>query len=127
MSMPGLPELVALAILALLIFGPDRLPDIVRNVGKAVGTLRREARNAVNDFKTASDYQKVRDAARELRGETDALRQEGREAGQALRGAVDDPPASRAARRDGAEAGPPAQGSGDRERSEPPPFDADAP
>lgn len=136
MSMPGLPELVLLAVLALLIFGPDRLPGIVRNVGKAVGTVRREANRAVNDFKTASDYEEVRTAARELRGEAESLRREGREAGEQLRRVVDDRPAGDGAgtERDGAgpagaggEAGEQPMGAGGRRAAEPAPFDPDTP
>lgn len=39
----GLPELVVILVLALIIFGPGKLPD----VGKAVG-------KALNEFKRAS-------------------------------------------------------------------------
>lgn len=132
MSMPGLPELVLLAILALLIFGPDRLPDIVRNVGRAVGTVRREANKAVNDFKAASDYHEVRDAARELRGEAESLRREGRETGAQLRRAVDDRSAPDGDRDTGGD-GPDAGGATQRAaepvdaRAEPAPFDPDTP
>jgi TatA/E family protein of Tat protein translocase len=37
----GLPELVFILVLALLIFGPKRLPEIGRTVGKAMGEFRR--------------------------------------------------------------------------------------
>lgn len=131
MNMPGLPELVALAILALLIFGPDRLPGIVHNLGKAVGTIRREAHNALNDFKSASDYEDVRTAARELRGEAESLRREGREVGRDLRRVVDDragdePSSPEAAGGDGAGAPEPVATAGDR-ATQPAPFDPDVP
>lgn len=133
MNMPGLPELVALAILALLIFGPDRLPGIVHNLGKAVGTIRREAHNALNDFKSASDYEDVRTAARELRGEAESLRREGREVGRDLRRVVDEParqePSSpeAAAAGDGPAAPEPVTAGGDRATAQPAPFDPDVP
>lgn len=37
----GVPELIFIFVLALLIFGPRRLPEIGRTVGKAVGEFRR--------------------------------------------------------------------------------------
>ncbi|MFJ5306935.1 sec-independent translocase [Streptomyces sp. NPDC088350] len=36
----GLPELVTLAILAVLLFGPDRLPEIIQNVAEFVRKVR---------------------------------------------------------------------------------------
>lgn len=37
----GPAELVLVAALALIVFGPDKLPDIARQIGRAVGELRR--------------------------------------------------------------------------------------
>jgi len=51
---PG--ELVAILVVALIVLGPNRLPDAVRTVGRVVGELRRisggfqdELRNAFDD------------------------------------------------------------------------------
>ncbi len=41
------PELLFFAVLALLVFGPKRLPEIARTVGKAMAELRR----ASNEFR----------------------------------------------------------------------------
>jgi TatA/E family protein of Tat protein translocase len=43
----GMPELVMILLLALLLFGPKRLPDVGKQVGKALGEFRR----ASNDLK----------------------------------------------------------------------------
>jgi sec-independent protein translocase protein TatA len=48
----GVPELIFLFILALLIFGPKKLPELGRTVGKALTEFRRassELRNVVED------------------------------------------------------------------------------
>lgn len=37
----GLPELVMIMVLALLVLGPQRLPEVARMVGRAYGQLRR--------------------------------------------------------------------------------------
>jgi sec-independent protein translocase protein TatB len=42
----GLPEFAVLAILALLVFGPDRLPEVARQAGRMVRTLRQMAASA---------------------------------------------------------------------------------
>jgi TatA/E family protein of Tat protein translocase len=43
----GVPELLFILVLALLIFGPRRLPEVGRTVGKALGEFRR----ASNDLR----------------------------------------------------------------------------
>ncbi len=44
----GFPEMLFLALLALIIFGPRRLPEIGRQIGKAMAEFRR----ASNEFKS---------------------------------------------------------------------------
>ena len=41
----GMPELLFILVLALLIFGPRKLPDIGRTMGKAMGEFRRATRD----------------------------------------------------------------------------------
>jgi sec-independent protein translocase protein TatB len=48
----GVPEFAVLAIIALLVFGPDKLPDVARQAGRMVRQLRdlaNTARNQVAD------------------------------------------------------------------------------
>ncbi|MEO6906677.1 MAG: twin-arginine translocase TatA/TatE family subunit [Abditibacteriaceae bacterium] len=45
--MPGTPELFVIFILVLLLFGPDKLPDLARQVGRGI----REIRKITDDFK----------------------------------------------------------------------------
>lgn len=44
----GFPELMMIFVVALIIFGPKRLPDIGRSIGRAMGEFRR----ATNDLKS---------------------------------------------------------------------------
>ena len=37
----GTPELLVILVVALLVLGPDKLPDAARQVGKAIGEVRR--------------------------------------------------------------------------------------
>ena len=39
----GFWEIVGLAVLALFIFGPERLPGMARTAGKTIASVRREA------------------------------------------------------------------------------------
>ena len=44
-------HLIVVAIVALLIFGPSRLPEIGRNIGKAITEFRRGAKEMTDGFK----------------------------------------------------------------------------
>jgi len=47
----GLPELGVIAVVALLIFGPRKLPEIGRSLGKTVKSFQRAAREFEDEFK----------------------------------------------------------------------------
>jgi len=46
----SLPKLLVLAVLALVIFGPDQLPKLAAQAGRALRDLRRIAENAKADL-----------------------------------------------------------------------------
>jgi len=46
----GLPEMFVIAVVAMLVFGPDKLPDLARQAGSFVRTVRQMAENAKNDL-----------------------------------------------------------------------------
>jgi sec-independent protein translocase protein TatA len=73
----GIPELILIFVVALLLFGPKKLPDIGRTIGKAMGEFRR----ASNDLKHSLEEEV---AADELR----RVRQEVREASDVARAAL---------------------------------------
>ena len=39
--MPGTPEILVIFLLVLVLFGPDRLPELARQLGRGVRQLRR--------------------------------------------------------------------------------------
>lgn len=47
----GLPELIVILIIALIVVGPERLPDLVRALGRSVAELR----SAANELKASFD------------------------------------------------------------------------
>ncbi len=61
----GLPELLVLALLALIVFGPERLPDISVKAARGIKSLRHQASKAMAGLnvessavtKTISDLQ----------------------------------------------------------------------
>jgi sec-independent protein translocase protein TatB len=48
----GLPELLLLAVIGLIVFGPERLPKAAADAGRLIRQLRQMARGAMNDVKT---------------------------------------------------------------------------
>lgn len=50
----GLGEILVIAVLGLLIFGPDRLPEAAGKAGRALRQLKALASNATEDFKQAA-------------------------------------------------------------------------
>jgi TatA/E family protein of Tat protein translocase len=54
-TMPGPMELLIIAALALIVFGPARLPEIARSIGKAVNEFRRQASDLKSEFDLSLD------------------------------------------------------------------------
>lgn len=84
----GLGEIVVIVIIALLVFGPERLPEVARRAARMVGEVRKVAnevqrtfmeesgvddiRKPLNDIK--SDLTSVSDPIRDLKQETTSIR-----------------------------------------------------
>jgi len=47
----GLPELAVIAFVAVLVFGPDKLPDFARQAGRLVRTMRQFANQARDELR----------------------------------------------------------------------------
>ena len=48
-------ELLTLAAVALIVFGPQRLPDIARTIGRTLSELRRQANEIRGEFSASLD------------------------------------------------------------------------
>jgi sec-independent protein translocase protein TatB len=108
MSAPGFWEIVALAVLALLIFGPEKLPGIARSAGKTIGALKREAQSTMDELKRAAELEELRAARKEL---TETITEIGRQTD--VSGAVSASPSA-------------TDGAVESAAASPPPFDPDA-
>lgn len=59
----GMPELILICIVALIVVGPKRLPDMARQIGKAVAQLKR----ATMDLQDALEKEPPEDIKQEVR------------------------------------------------------------
>lgn len=54
-------EILVVGVLALIVFGPDRLPDIARTVGRTLNELRRMAADVRTEFQDGMNLDEVLD------------------------------------------------------------------
>jgi sec-independent protein translocase protein TatB len=106
---PGIQELIVIAVVALLVFGPDRLPEVARNAAKMLQRFRAETQKSVDELKRAAEVQEL---DRELRGLSRELRETRDSVSRGFTQALQVP---------GGDTRTPARADGD-----PPPFDPEA-
>jgi sec-independent protein translocase protein TatA len=51
----GLPEMVLILVVALLVFGPKKLPEIGRSMGKAIRGFQDASKEFENEFKREAE------------------------------------------------------------------------
>jgi len=117
---PGPQELVVIAVIALLVFGPDRLPEMARTAGKWLGRLRSETARNVEELKRLSEIQQLQADLKGLKRELDDARRDVTDGVKELSG-LGETKSSAAARRRAAEPTVPVRAGDD-----PPPFDPEA-
>ncbi len=60
----GMSELLIIMLLVLLLFGPKRLPELARSLGKSLNELRRAAED-VKDELQMDDLDEIKDITRD--------------------------------------------------------------
>jgi TatA/E family protein of Tat protein translocase len=71
----GMPELILIFAVALLLFGPRKMPQIGRSIGRALGEFRR----ASNDFKRTIEDEVAADEIRDVERDLKEIRQVGQD------------------------------------------------
>ncbi len=71
----GMPELILIFVVALLLFGPRKMPQIGRSIGRALGEFRR----ASNEFKRTIEDEVAADDIRSVKQDLDGVRDVGKE------------------------------------------------
>lgn len=67
--MPGIQELLVIAVVALLVFGPDRLPEVARTAGRVVARFRSEAQRNVRDLRDLAELDALQRELHDVREE----------------------------------------------------------
>ena len=65
----GLPELIIIFAMALLIFGPKKLPEVGRSIGRALREFRKtsdEIRNKLDEEIQAEDFKEIKNEIKEI-------------------------------------------------------------
>jgi sec-independent protein translocase protein TatA len=52
----GLPEIIVILVIALIVFGPKRLPELGQTVGRWISELRRATQDISNDFQESMKW-----------------------------------------------------------------------
>jgi TatA/E family protein of Tat protein translocase len=70
-----MPELILIFVVALLLFGPRKMPQIGRSIGRAMGEFRR----ASNEFKRTIEDEVAADELRDVEKDLKGLKEVGKE------------------------------------------------
>ena len=57
----GLPELIIIMVLALIVIGPNKLPDLARALGKGMAEFRKATQEIKESLDMDSDFQEIKD------------------------------------------------------------------
>ena len=85
----GMPELVIILVIALIIFGPRKLPELGRSLGKSIG----EFKKASNELRHTLDEEIRMEDQKDQRAKTEAEQRSALEAANSMRDAITTEPA----------------------------------
>ena len=57
----GMPEIIVILIIALLVIGPKKLPELAKSLGRAIGEFKRathDLKDAINVDETVNEFKK---------------------------------------------------------------------
>lgn len=78
--MPGVQELLIILVVALLVFGPERLPDLARAIGRGLRTVRRFTTTAAAELRSVSELadleREIQALRRQLDGASERMRRD---------------------------------------------------
>ena len=67
----GMPELIIILVIALIIFGPRKLPELGRSLGKSIGEFKKASNELRSTLEEEIRFEEQRDQRATLRAEQD--------------------------------------------------------
>jgi sec-independent protein translocase protein TatA len=67
----GMPELVIILVIALIIFGPRKLPELGRSLGKSIGEFKKASNELRSTLEEEIRIEETRDSRAAMRAEQD--------------------------------------------------------
>ncbi len=61
----SMPELIVILVIALLIFGASRLPEIARGLGKSIGAFKKGLKESEEEIKKLSENKEEKEKSNE--------------------------------------------------------------
>jgi TatA/E family protein of Tat protein translocase len=68
----GMPELIIILVIALIIFGPRKLPELGRSLGRSIGEFKRASNELRNTLEEEIRIEDQRDQHASIRAEQDS-------------------------------------------------------
>ena len=67
----GMPELIIILVIALIIFGPRKLPELGRSLGKSIGEFKKASNELRSTLEEEIRIEETRDTRAAIRAEQD--------------------------------------------------------
>ena len=68
----GMPELIIILVIALIIFGPRKLPELGRSLGRSIGEFKRASNELRNTLEEEIRIEEQQDQSSAIRAEQDS-------------------------------------------------------
>ncbi|MFP3928488.1 MAG: Sec-independent protein translocase protein TatB [Desulfobacteraceae bacterium] len=70
----GMPELIIILVIALIVIGPSKLPDLARALGKGMAEFRKATEEIKESLDTSEDFKEIKEIKRDMTDTVSGLR-----------------------------------------------------